>query len=631
MQLGFQYVKEKINRLSTEPGCYIMKDHDGRIFYIGKAKNVKARLKSYFSGTDTRLFVQFLETILSDIEIILVRNDTEALVLERELIKKYKPRFNIMLKDDKNYILLKLKKALPKKKKDQYPRLEIVRKVKKDHAHYFGPYPSAGRLRTMVELINKYFLLRTCNDQIIENRVRPCVQYQIGRCLAPCVYEINNYQQEVNNVLSLLSGNYGELKKRLTEKMWQLSQQEQFEAAAKIRDQLQAIEASLESQVILQVNLNKSQDIIGIKRAGPDIEIVQMHIRNGVWQQNRNIALSEQYFPTQEIIRSFLQQAYKEASIGEIPQQIIIPSDITDELSGLTKELAKTSEHKVEFIYPKKGKIKKLLDIANKNAELALQERLKQRDSQERALKSIQNILSLDILPKRIECIDISLIQGSDPFGSVVTFIDGIPQKNLYRIYKIKNIEGMNDFAMIKEVVYRRIKRGLKEGVLPDLLLIDGGKGQLSSAIDAIDECDLIISHQGFYVAGIAKARTTKPKDSDNEKIISRSCERLFVPNKKDPILLQPHTFERYLVEQIRDEAHRFALEAHRRGRKKRTLQSKLLSIPGVGKKIATKLLKTFGSTNNIKTKSEDEIAEQAKLPKQLAKKILSTLNANEG
>lgn len=627
MERGFQYVVDKIKTITTEPGCYLMKGHDGEVFYIGKAKNLRARLRSYFLGTDTRIFVSFLEHILADIDVMVVRNDIEALVLERELIKQYMPRFNISLKDDKNYILLKLKRPKASgKRKDIYPRLEIVRKSKKDNARYFGPYPSANRLRTTVDLINKYFMLRTCVDTVIDNRARPCIQYQIGRCPAPCVYDVPEYALEIENTALFLGGNYQEIEKRLTKKMWALSEQEQYEAAAKVRDQLDAIKTSLTSQVVSEVNRKRNQDIIGLFRMGPEVEVVQLLIRNGTWHLSHNYAFSDQPLPSEEILRAFMHQAYGEKAVEDIPHDIMISLPIVQELSALHADLEARVGRKVHIFSPAKGKQRRLVEIATKNAEIALAERIKQENANERALLALQEKLHLKMKPARIECVDISLIQGSEPFGSVVVFIDGQSDKSKYRLFKIKTVPGMDDFAMIHEVVSRRIKRGIADNDLPDLLLIDGGRGQLNAALKAINDVNLLVSTESFYVAGIAKARALKGT-LDDGVAVTHSSERLFTPDHLDPLPLDPHTFERYLVERIRDEAHRFALSAHRRGRQKRTLQSELLTLPGIGKKRAVLLLKHFGSVRAIKTATAEAIAHVLRVNVKKAQEILDILN----
>ncbi|HXW60492.1 MAG TPA: excinuclease ABC subunit UvrC [Myxococcota bacterium] len=625
MDKGFQYVAEKIKHLAAVPGCYLMKDQEGEVFYVGKAKNLKARLKSYFHGQDSRIFVQYLEAILFDLEVLVVRNDIEALLLERELIKKHQPRFNIMLKDDKNYILLKLKRPkLAGRKRERFPRLEIVRKTKKDGARYFGPYPGAQNLRTTVELINKYFKLRTCPDQVIENRVRPCIQYQIGRCPAPCVYEVDDYGQEVENVDLFLSGQHQEIKERLEKKMWQLSQTEQYEAAALVRNQLKAIKTSLTSQVVREVNRERNQDIIGFARMGPEVMIVQILIRKGAWHHSHTYGFSQQPMPSNEALCSFVDQVY--GGGRDIPHEILLPLPVADDLSALSALLKEQCGRAVRIYAPHRGKYKRLIEIANSNAELALNDRIKNNDAHDQALLALKDKLGLGMKPVRIECIDISLIQGKEPYGSLVAFKNGVPDKSGYRTYSIKSVSGMDDFAMIREVVGRRLKRCENEP-LPDLMLIDGGKGQLNAALKAVEDANIVIDKDHFYLAGIAKARTLK-EASVLTKTVSHSDERLFIPNEPEPLILKAHTFERYLVERIRDEAHRFALKAHQRGRKKRTLDSELLQAPGIGPKKALALLRHFGSIKKLKDANSDEIAYVAKISKEKAQALLVFLGS---
>lgn len=629
MEQGFQYVENKIKSITTEPGCYLMKNQRGEIFYIGKAKNLRARLRSYFQGTDTRIFVQYLEHLLWDIEIVVVRNDTEALVLERELIRQHQPRFNIMLRDDKNYLLLKLKRPTTHgTKHNLYPRLEVVRTTKKDKARYFGPYPSAGRLRTTLDLINKYFMLRTCADNVIDNRARPCIQFQIGRCPAPCVMDVPDYGVELDNTALFLSGHYTEIEKRLNAKMWALAEQEQYEGAAKIRDQIEAIKTSLTSQVVQEVNRQRDQDIISLVRTGPEVEILQVLIRRGSWHRSHNYSFSDQPFPSEEVLRSFLNQAYGDHLVDDIPHEILISHPLMGEISGLEEDLSARSGRKVSIACPQKGKLKRLVEIATKNATLALEERMKLQNANELALNALQTKLNLAMRPTRIECVDISLIQGSEPFGSLVVFIDGQPDKSKYRLFKIKEVPGMDDFAMIHELVLRRIRRGIADGDLPDLLLIDGGKGQLNAALKAMDDANILVSATtGIFVAGIAKARALK-EASIGEVNVLHSSERLFLPGQNEPLMLEPHTFERYLVERIRDEAHRFALTAHRRGRKVRVLKSELTSLPGIGKKRAVTLLRHFGSVKSIKEASPEAIAQVIKVKVQKAEELLELLTS---
>jgi excinuclease ABC subunit C len=632
MESAFHNIKKDLSLYPTEPGCYLMYDHRGEIFYIGKAKNIKNRLKSYFLGTDTRIFVQYLEHILAEIKTMVVRNEVEALLLERELIKKHLPKFNILLKDDKNYILLKL--ARPKesaRKKLSYPRLEIVRKTKKDGARYFGPYPSANRLRTTVELINKYFGLRTCADHVIENRARPCIQFQIGRCPAPCVFDVPEYGQEVDNVGLFLSGQSQEIIGRLTEKMRALSESEQFESAARVRDQITAVKTSLVNQAVTNVNQRASQDIIGFARRGPHVQIVQMSVRQGALLKSQTFSFNEQPFPDEEVLSAFIHQAYDMEHCHDWPAEILLPLPITAELHALGEAIFAATQKRVHFLAPVRGDKKRLVEIAHKNALQALTEVLAKITADLSGLEALQKLLGLGMVPKRLECMDISLIQGTDPYGSSVVFIDGQPDKSKYRIFGVKTVSGMDDFAMMHEVVSRRLARGIKEGNLPDLLLVDGGKGQLNAALRAAQDNNLLVDPQGFYIAGIAKARTQKEEHVGHEHDVLHSQERLFVPGESEPIILKPHTFERYLVEHIRDEAHRFALTAHRKKRDKKTRKSVLLDIPGVGKNSAIALLKHFGSIHKVRKATVSEIAEVIKRGPKVAESIVAHLQASLG
>lgn len=618
----FEALKERIKSLPTEPGCYIMKDHKGKIFYIGKAINLRNRVRSYFTGQDTRTFVKFLGKILADIDIIMVRNGTEALLLEQTLIQKHKPKFNILLRDDKSYILLKLNYPSKKPdapKHDQYPRLEIVRKTNKDKAKYFGPYPSASQLRMTLHLINKNFQLRTCNDQVIDRRNRPCIQHQIGRCLAPCVYEVPQYQDELNTVTMFLNGQTSEIIERLTHKMWLSSEQENYEQAAKIRDQIEAIQKSLEEQTVNIAGSTRNQDVIAAVRTGPFLEIVHLVVRKGRTLGSQHYSFENQEFPTEELVSSFLLQRYKSAAPSDIPEEILLSTKI-DDTAILSDALSEQKGSKVTLLYPQRGKLKKLVDIAVKNAHEALQTHLAQKETHLKALDALQCKLGLKKPPRVIECFDVSLFQGTDAVASQVCFSDGMPDKNRYRKYHIKTVQGTDDFAMLYEVITRRLKRALQDEDFPDLMLVDGGKGQLGVALAACKDLGIEVNKDKFYVAGIAKSRIKEPTGASED--VEHTFERLFIPGVKDPLNLLPHTAERYLVERIRDEAHRFAITFHRNKRAKRTLRSQISQIPGVGEKRGQMLLKHFGSIQNLVQASLDDLMKVKGVSKDLAERI---------
>lgn len=565
-----------------------MKDHRDKIFYVGKAINLRSRVRSYFLGQDTRPFVAWLKHILADIETIVVRNNTESLLLERTLINQHKPKYNIQLRDDKQYILLKLKK-------EKYPRLEMVRQIKNDGARYFGPYPSASQIRDTLHLINKYFHLRTCQDKVLHSRKRPCIQHQIGRCPAPCVQELPHYSDEINNVVAFLNGQTREVEKRLTQQMTRACENENFELAASLRDQLRAIETSLGKQAVIQANQRDNKDVIAFNRTGPLLEIVQMKVREGMVLSSHHFAFDHQEFPSDELLLTFLTQLYEHIDKEQLPKQILVSIELGDEKKLLP----------VEVKTPIRGKLKALIDIAQRNADKAMTERLRQHEIQSASLQALQKCLGIQFSPKVIECFDISLFQGTDAVASQVCFVDGKADKSRYRLYTIKTVTGTDDYAMHREALTRRLTRGIKENNLPDLLLVDGGKGQLNIALAVCKDLNIQLDPVKFYVAGIAK-----------------DPERIFLPNVKDPIVLKPHTAERYLLERIRDEAHRFAITAHKHKRKKRTLHSAIDQISGVGPQKRRDLLKHLGSIEAITKASIETLCSVPGIGPELAKHI---------
>jgi excinuclease ABC subunit C len=633
MPSAYENIKSRLSEFPDEPGCYLMKDKRGKIFYIGKAKNLKRRIKSYFLGTDERPFVAWLEHILVELDTIVVRNETESMLLEQTLIRQHKPRFNILLKDDKNYILLRLdsRPAKPEAARHRrYGRLEIVRQAKNDGARYFGPYPSATQLRTTLHLINKYFHLRSCSDDVIDHRGRPCIQHQIGRCPAPCVREIPTYGQEVENVTLFLNGQSKEIKRRLEHLMWQAAKEENYESAARLRDQARAVDASLAKQAVTQANSRKHQDVIAMARRGDQVEFVQLVVRKGRTLGAAHFSFGEQTFPSAELMSHFLLQLYERTDAKDLPHEILVSVDLKEESNALEDYLLNVRHHKVKVLHPQRGKKADLIAIAHKNAELGIEKRLKEDEEHLQGLEGLRRLLGLSSAPKVIECFDVSLFQGTDAVASKVSFTDGMPNKNAYRRYTIKTVSGTDDYAMLHEVITRRLERGLKDNDLPNLLLIDGGKGQLHVALAALRDLKIPVSKEGLYVASIAKARTESA--GANEPSVERSAqvyrspERLFVPGVKDPLVLLPHTKERYLIERIRNEAHRFAITTHRGKRKRRTLQSQIDALPGVGKVRRAVLFKHFGSFENLKRASFEDIEAVPGIGKKAAELIYASL-----
>ncbi len=590
-------LEAKLDALPTEPGVYLMKDRRGEIIYVGKAVNLRNRVRSYFTRTgDTRAFVALLDQFLGDIETVLVHNEKEALLLENELIKKHKPRFNVLLKDDKQYISLRLDRT------QAYPRLEVVRKYQKDGARYFGPYSSASSIRETLRIINRFFHLRTCTDHVLANRKRPCLLHQIGRCPAPCVYPVPeaDYRKSVDEVILFLEGKAGELVEGLRSRMKQASGELKFEEAARIRDQLLAIERSLERQKVATTDF-KDQDVFASHREGDRLLVYVLYVRQGRLNGGMAFPLGSQEFPDEELLPSFVNLYYDQGNF--VPEEVLLPLDI-EEREGLEALLTERKGDRVRVMVPKRGEKRDLVEMAQKNAEQAVLERRRTKDETEVVLRRLQERLHLRNLPRRMECFDISHFQGASIVASQVAATDGEIDKSRYRRYRIKSLEKQDDFASMHEVITRRLKRGQEEGDLPDLLVIDGGKGQLASALAAAKDLGV----EGVDIISLAKSRDLEVHDRDEES--ARSPERVFIPHRKDPIVLRQNSAELYLLARLRDEAHRFAITFQQKSMRKGNFHSVLEDIPGVGDARKKMLLRHFGSLKRVREAGIEELAE---------------------
>ena len=590
-------LEAKLDTLPTEPGVYLMKDRQGEIIYVGKAVNLRNRVRSYFTRTgDTRAFVSLLDRFLGDIETVLVHNEKEALLLENELIKKHKPRFNVLLKDDKQYISLRLDRT------QTYPRLEVVRRYQKDGARYFGPYSSASSIRETLRIINRFFHLRTCTDHVLANRKRPCLLHQIGRCPAPCVYPVpeHEYRKSVDEVILFLEGKAGELVDGLRARMKQASSELKFEEAARIRDQLLAIERSLERQKVATTDF-KDQDVFASHREGDRLLVYVLYVRQGRLNGGMAFPLGSQEFPDEELLPSFVNLYYDQGNF--VPEEVLLPLDI-EEREGLEALLTERKGDKVRVMVPKRGEKRDLVEMAQKNAEQAVLERRRTKDETEVVLRRLQERLHLRNLPRRIECFDISHFQGASIVASQVAATDGEIDKSRYRRYRIKTLEKQDDFASMHEVITRRLKRGQEEADMPDLLVIDGGKGQLASALAAAKDLGV----EGVDIISLAKSRDLEVHDRDEES--ARSPERVFIPNRKDPIVLRQNSAELYLLARLRDEAHRFAITFQQKSMRKNNFHSVLEDIPGVGDTRKKLLLRHFGSLKRVREADIEALAE---------------------
>ena len=586
-----------LERISTDPGVYLMKDKAGAIFYVGKAANLRARLRQYFgASSDRRFFVGLLDGLLEDVEVILTSNEKEALILENELIKKHQPRFNVELKDDKSFLHIRLDDRV------EWPRLDIVRRPKKDGAKYFGPYHSAHQIREALKLVERHFQLRNCDDLSFKNRARPCLQYQIKRCPGPCVLPVNrdDYMGGVQSVALFLQGRRGELAEQLQAQMLAAAESLEFERAARYRDQLKAIAGSLENQSIVR-ETDLDQDVFGLFRQGSHLDIAALFVRRGRLQGSRTFSFADQEVPDTEVLGSFLNLYYHAGN--DVPDEVLLPLTL-DSADALSERLSELKGRRVALKAPSKGASRRLVEMAEKNAEQAFFQARRSEAMQNGALVKLKHRLRLANLPFRIECYDISIFQGAAPVASRVVFEGGVPKKADYRHYKIRDVEGTDDFGMMREVLMRRLRRGLDEGDLPDLIVVDGGKGQLGVATAVAQDLGI----EGVDICGLAKSRVLDG-ERDDVGAVARSSERVFLPGRRDPIPLLSHTDELHLMTYLRDEAHRFAITFHRQVRGKETLRTALDDVPGIGPARRRALLRNFGSVERILGATEAEIA----------------------
>jgi excinuclease ABC subunit C len=611
-------VQEKLEHLPNAPGVYLMKDRAGRVIYVGKATNLRSRVRSYFTRGDERAFVALLDEVLFDLDVIVVRTEKEALLLESELIKKHHPRFNVVLRDDKSFICLRLDE------KAAWPRIEIVRaaqvqKGARSSGRTFGPYSSASSIRETLRLINRHFGLRTCSDHQLKEcvrRQRACMQFQIGRCPGPCVGAITaeEYARNVHDVVLFLEGKEATVLERLKSRMGEAAEREDFELAARLRDQIRAIERSLERQRAVTPE-DVDRDVIGFHREADRLTVYLLFIRGGRLTGGREFPFTGQEFPTEELLSSFVDLYY--GSDTFLPDEILLPVELED-AEAAEAWLSEKRGRKVRVATPKRGARAELVEMARKNAENAFHESGRSREDLTAMLERLKDSLSLTRLPRRVECYDISLFQGASAVGSKVAFLDGEPDKSQYRRYRIKTVGGTDDFAMLYEVLTRR----LAQGELPDLFVVDGGKGQLASAAAALKD-----QHVDTDIVSLAKSRALEGPASAR---VEHSPERVFTVRAKDPVVLRQDSPELFLLARLRDEAHRFAITYHRLLRGRSTLTGALDQIPGVGPGRRRSLLTHFGSLKRLRAATPDEIAEVGGIGKTLAAQIHAALHPSE-
>ncbi len=577
-------LQSKLDHLPEQPGCYLFRNAKREILYVGKAAVLADRVRSYFQkGNDQTPKTSLLVSEVADLETIVTRSDLEALILESNLIKRHRPRFNIVLRDDKQYPYLRLPI------KENFPRLSIVRRVQKDGALYYGPYTPAGALRETLKVIRKAFPLATCEIDIDGRAERACIEFEIKRCMAPCTgnQSREDYHLIVKQVRQFLEGRDRELLDSLRQDMESAAEREAFEEAARLRDRLFSVERTLEKQRITQVSTT-DQDVIGLARQGTAADLQLLFVRGGLligrkdffWPQSADSS-------DEELTRSAIEQFYNKE--GQPPKELLVPTGL-DDASLIEQWLSEKRGEAVRILAPERGSKHQLLLLAEENAAAAIADHLRNEALDRQATAELKRLLRLEAIPRRIEGFDISNIMGNQSVASLVVWEDGQAKKSDYRKFRIQTVEGANDFASMQEAVMRRYGE-TEDLARPDLILIDGGLGQLSAAIEGLKQ----VGQDQIPIMGLAKARGEKD-------------ERIFLPGRKNPIILRPASPATHLVQRIRDEAHRFAITYHRNLRGKALLSSELDQVAGIGKIRRKRLLKQFGSLQRIAAATDEQL-----------------------
>jgi len=582
-------LENKIKNLPSKPGVYQFKNDKDKVIYVGKAGNLKNRVRSYFHTNVTNAKTEALVKKINDLELVVTDSEIEALVLENNFIKELKPRYNIDLKDDKSFPFIKITN-------EPFPQVYSTRRVIKDGSKYFGPYTSVKSMKAALRMINQIFKIRSCkydiNDEsIAKKKFKVCLDYHIKKCDGPCegLVSEKDYKDMVQEVVKVIRGKTDDLIKELDEKMEDAASQTQFEKAAEIRDKIKQLKIISSKQKIVS-NDFEDRDVISVAYEGKDSACSIFNIRNGKLVGKKQLRLNlkgAEELP--EIYESLIKFYYDE--ITEIPKELLF--EVEPANADLLKNwLDLRAEKKVKFIIPQRGELKSLVKMCKENAILQLKEiqiqKMKREGNVPYSLSALQRDLRLKILPKKIECFDISNLQGTDSVASMVVFVDGKPKKSLYRKFIIKEVEGPDDFASMQEVIRRRYTRAIENNDFPDLIMVDGGKGQLSSAVEILNNLGL----KQIPIIGLAKR-----------------LEEVFFPLKSDPESIPKTSSGLKLLQQIRDEAHRFAITFHRNRRSKRTFTSELNEIEGIGPSTAQKLIKSIGSVNAIKNAAEETLS----------------------
>ncbi len=587
-----QRLEDKIAALPTEPGVYLFKGRKTKVLYIGKAKSLRDRVRQYFSGHDERPMVPHLVRAAVDVDVIVTTTEKEALLLENTLIKQYRPRFNVKLRDDATYMHLRLDLN------EAWPHYTIVRRPKDDGALYFGPYASAHKARHTLTFLSRIYPLRTCTDHVLKTRSRPCLLHQMGRCVAPCTEPVDrhDYLTIAKQSTDLLKGRTKQVERALHARMMEAAEAENFEEAARVRDLIRAISATTEKQRVVDPS-GGDRDVWGVYRHGRHVATCVIPVREGRMGEAQSQLGDDLWFDDDSFLSSALNAWYELPD--EIPTEILLPLLPSDH-EALAQVLSERKGRKVRLLQPKQGDKAKLVGIAHRNARLFLEQRTDAETRRMEALQSIAKILGLKEPPLRMECFDNSHLSGTNPVAAMAVFTDGQPDRREYRRYRIKTAMGGDDYGGMREILSRRFARALQDGEFPDLLVIDGGKGQVAAAKAALEDLGV----QDQPMVGIVKPRT------DHAKGNRSATDRLVLPNVKDPIKLPQGSAALRMLQHLRDETHNTAVEYQRKTRQKKTVRSILEGLPGIGPAKRKALLKHFGSARAVTSATAEQLAE---------------------
>lgn len=568
--------------LPTEPGVYLFKDADGVVLYVGKAANLRARVRQYLSGTDERHMVPFLVHNAHDVEVVRTRTDKEALILENTLIKQHRPKYNTKLRDDKNFLHLRLSR------RRKWPRYQLVRQIRDDGARYFGPFHSATHARRTLAVVQRHFPLRTCTDAVLNSRTRACLLHQMGRCVAPCVGKVDKaeYDALIDRSFLFLEGRSDELVRDLEARMMEAAEDLRFEEAARLRDQIGSIRATTERQHVVDTKLG-NRDVWGLFREGDAGVVAVVPVREGMMGEPATSHFEGRAESDGELLSSVINSHYADG--GDLPREVLVPC-LPPDAETLVEVLSERRGGKVLLHQPQRGDKARLVELAAENARSRFTAANDEDSRRSAALESIAVALDLAEPPWRMECFDNSNFQGDNPVAAMAVFSGGRPDRPRYRRYRIKTVVGADDFASMREIILRRMRRAQAEDDAPDLLVIDGGRGQLNAALDALAE--LGITDQP--IVGISKPRTERRRGERNAQ------DKLILPDREEPVVLPEHHPGLRMLQYLRDQTHDTAIRYHRDRRRKSSLASVLEALPGVGPTRRTRLLRVLGSARAV-------------------------------